>query len=61
MLAHWMIVVSGLDKVDDIRRAPEDVFSMMENFTEVVVLAFPTWQRYLTQLRGQICTHPFVL
>ncbi|KAF8324738.1 cytochrome P450 [Amanita rubescens] len=36
MLTHRMIVVSGLDKVDDIRRAPEDVLSMMETFPEVL-------------------------
>ena len=35
MMTSWMIIVSRPDKVDEIRRAPDDVLSTIEAAKEV--------------------------
>ena len=38
MMTRWMIVVSGPDKVEDMRRASDDVLSQKHAAIEVVAL-----------------------
>lgn len=35
MMTQWMILVSGQDKIEDIRRATEDVLSLRRALEEV--------------------------
>ena len=39
-MTNWMILVSAPDKVEEIRRAPEDVLSMREASRDVLILLF---------------------
>ena len=41
MMTRWMIIVSGPDKVEDMRRATEDVLSQKEAAIEVALLSRP--------------------
>ena len=36
MMTQWMIVVSGQDKIEDIRRATDDVLSLRRALEEVI-------------------------
>ncbi len=36
MMAQWMIVVSGPDKIEDIRQASDDVLSLRRAVEEVI-------------------------
>jgi hypothetical protein len=38
MMTRWMLIVSGPDKVEDMRRAPDDVLSQKQAAIEVVAL-----------------------
>jgi hypothetical protein len=39
-MTNWMIVASGPDKVEEIRRAPDGVLSMRDGLEGVVILIF---------------------
>ena len=39
-MTNWMIIASGPDKVEEIRRAPDSILSMKDALDGVVILLF---------------------
>jgi hypothetical protein len=61
MMAQWMIVVSGPDKIEDIRQASDEVLSLRRALEEVILLFVFTSRLPPNQLLDIGFTHKFDL
>ena len=50
-MTNWMIIASGRDKVEEIRRAPDDVLSMRDAIEGVILVSIQFSEGHLTLLR----------
>jgi hypothetical protein len=44
-MSKWVVVLSGKQAVDDIRRAPDEILSLPEAIAEVRIQPFPKVQK----------------